>query len=444
MARMTPLMPTSLRRFFEQHRTDQWFTGGDRAIERVEIVAEAELALDVRLAVLEVCYGDGGHETYHAPLALGAEPGDVVADALDDPRCARALVAAIGAGASLGGDIVGVPTTGAAIPDVEGAAVSRIGGPQSNTSLRVGDDVLLKVLRRPERGVSIEREMGTHLAAHGYTNTPRLLGALAREDMTLALAFQYIESSGDGWSRALALLETGAADTLVSDAQLLGRRIGELHAALGAKTSDAAFRPTPIESADLHAWAAALRREVDDTIALARDVAPSVVAALTAARGGLLARADAVRRAAPSGMKTRIHGDLHLGQVLVRDGDFLVLDFEGEPARPKEERRARSTPLRDVAGMVRSFAYAAAESSRRGVDVPSGLAARASAAFIDAHRRTLADTSLLPPTSAAFAALLSHCELQKALYEVRYEIAHRPSWVAIPLARVLELAGTAT
>ncbi|MCC7109446.1 MAG: phosphotransferase [Deltaproteobacteria bacterium] len=438
---MTPLTPTALRRFFAARSHDQWFTGGDRTIDNVEVLADVALAPGLRLALLEVRYQDGERETYHAPLAVSAEPGGAVGDGLDDPRCARDIVAAIRGGASLGGEIVGVPTTGAAIPDVERSAVCRIGGPQSNSALRLGDDVLLKVLRKPERGVSIEREMGAYLAARGYANTPRLLGALAFQDMTLALAFQYVASGGDGWSRALAHLAAGAADTLVEDAALLGRRLGELHAALGAETSDDAFLPAPIARADLDAWAAALRREVDDTIAVAERAAPNVIAALSAARAGLLTRADTLRRVEPSGMKTRIHGDLHLGQMLVRNGDFLVLDFEGEPARPKEERRAKFTPLRDVAGMVRSFAYAAAESSRRGVDVPSGLAERASAALVDAHRRTLAATSLLPSTSATFDALLSYCELQKALYEVRYELAHRPAWVAIPLARVVELAG---
>ncbi|MBI1949217.1 MAG: phosphotransferase [Deltaproteobacteria bacterium] len=438
---MTPLTPASTSRFFEQQHHAQWFTGRDRPIAKVEALAEVELAPGLRLAVLDVHYQDGGRETYHAPLTVDAGAADAVGDALDDPRCARAMVAAIRAGASLGGGVVGMPTPGSAIPDVEQAAVSRIGGPQSNTSLRLGDAVLLKVLRKPERGISIEREIGAYLAARGYANTPRLLGALAFQDMTLALAFQYEANDGDGWSHALARLAARAAATLVEDAALLGRRIGELHAALGAKTSDDAFQPAPIARADLHAWAAALRREVDDTIAVARGAAPTVAGALLDARAGLLARADALTRVEPSGMKTRIHGDLHLGQVLVRDGDFLVLDFEGEPARPKDERRAKFTPLRDVAGMVRSFAYAAAESSRRGVDVPSGLAARASAALIDAHQRTLAATALLPSTSAAFDALLSCSELQKALYEVRYEIAHRPGWVAIPVARIVELAG---
>lgn len=441
MERMTPLTPTSMRHLFEQQRLAQWFTGKDRQIANIEVVAEAELAPGLRLAVLDVHYQDGGRETYHAPLTVGAGSADAVGDALDDPRSARAIVAAIRSGASLGGDIVGFPTTGSVIPDVEQAAVRPIGGPQSNTSLRVGDAVLLKVLRKPERGVSVEREMGAYLAARDYANTPRLLGTLAFQDMTLALAFQYVASDGDGWSLALARLAAGAADALVEDAALLGRRIGELHAALGAETIDDAFQPAPIARADLHAWAAALRREVDDTIEVAKSAAPSVAGALSDARAGLLARTDALTRIEPSGMKTRIHGDLHLGQVLVRDGDFLVLDFEGEPARPKEERRAKFTPLRDVAGMVRSFAYAAAESSRRGLDVPSGLAARASAALVDAHRSTLAGTALLPSTPAAFDALLSYCEMQKALYEVRYEIGHRPSWVAIPLARVVELAG---
>jgi len=449
---MTPLAEPLLRTFLEESRSTQWFTGKDRAIAAVRVAAEVGLADAgaVRWTLLDVVYDDGGRETYQAPLVVD---GARVRDALDDPRCARALVDGMCGGRRLptasGVLMLAVePAFAGTFAGAGAAAVARMGGPQSNTSVRVGDALLLKVYRKPEPGVSIEREIAAHLTAQGYDNAPHLYGTatLATDgaETSMALLFEYVAGGGDLWTHALRMLQGGAGTSLVEDAALFGRRVGELHRALGTATDDLAFRPTPVTAADHAAWAAAIAGEVDLTIDSAvragRDLAP----ALAAARDALRARAWALAAAAPAGMKTRIHGDLHLGQVLLRDGDFVILDFEGEPARSKEERRGKYSPLRDVAGVLRSFAYAEAVARRGGAGVAPGFGRRAAAAFVDAYRDTLAGTSLVPEPDDVFTTLLSALELQKALYEVRYELQSRPDWVAIPASRLLEMAAAHT
>ena len=449
---MTPLAERALREFLEESRSTQWFTGKDRTIAAVRVAAEAALADAgaVRWTLLDVVYHDGGRETYQAPLVVEAAR---VRDALDDPRCARALVDGMREGRSLptaAGALVlaADPAFAAALAGAGGAAITRIGGPQSNASLRLGDALLLKVYRKPEPGVCIEREIAAHLTAQGYANAPRLYGtatlATPGAETTMALLFEYVAGAGDLWTHALRALQGGAGASLVEDAVRLGRRVGELHRALGAATDDPAFRPADVTAADHAAWAAAIAREVDLTIDAAARAGHNLAPALAAARGALRARALALADAARGGKKTRIHGDLHLGQVLVRNGDFVILDFEGEPARSREERRGKYSPLRDVAGVLRSFAYAEAVARRGGAAVAPGFGARAAAAFVDAYRGALAGASLVPESDDAFTALLSALELEKALYEVRYELQGRPDWVAIPASHLLEMAAAHT
>ncbi len=449
---MTPVAEAALREFLEESRSTQWFTGKDRAIADVRVAAEAALADAgaVRWTLLDVVYDDGGRETYQTPLVVD---GPRVRDALDDPRCARALVDGMRDGRSLptaAGALVlaADPAFAATFASVGGAPVARIGGPQSNASVRVGDTLLLKVYRKPEPGVCIEREIAAHLTAQGYTNAPRLYGtatlAAAGAETTMALLFEYIAGADDLWTHALRALHGGASASLVEDAARLGRRVGELHHALGAATDDPAFCPAYVTAADHAVWAAAIAREVDLTIDAAARAGHDLAPALAAARGALRARALTLADAAPGGKKTRIHGDLHLGQVLMRSGDFVIFDFEGEPARDREERRDKYSPLRDIAGVLRSFAYAEAVARRGGAAVAPGFGAHAAAAFVDAYRGALAGASLVPEPDDAFTALLSALELQKALYEVRYELQSRPDWVAIPASRLLEMAAAHT
>src|SRR5262249_46978548 len=171
--------------------------------------------------------------------------------------------------------------------------------------------------------------------------------------------------------------------------------------------NEPAVRPVDVTAADHTAWAAAIADEVDLTIDAVVRAGHELAPALAATRDALHARAMALADVTPGGKKTRIHGDLHLGQVLLRDGDFVILDFGGDPARSKAERRRTYSPLRDVAGILRSFAYAEAVAQREGGPIASGFGARAAAAFVDAYRDAMSGSSLVPERDDAFTALLS-------------------------------------
>jgi len=244
-------------------------------------------------------------------------------------------------------------------------------------------------------------------------------------------------------------------EPLIDALRRLGERTGELHRALAADPADPDFAPESISAADATAWEAdtltALAAVANDFQRQSRELPPTVqdvVARFLEAEPALRLRAAGFRTLV--GLpKTRVHGDYHLGQTLrtVRD-DWTILDFEGEPARPIAERRAKTSPLKDVAGMLRSFGYARGV-ARRDAAVTADLAAggtavladweiEARAAFLDGYRSGIAGAPALVPTDpAAFAAALAAWELDKALYEVHYEHSNRPDWLDLPLAALL-------
>jgi maltose alpha-D-glucosyltransferase / alpha-amylase len=237
---------------------------------------------------------------------------------------------------------------------------------------------------------------------------------------------------------------------------MIGQRTGELHVALGATSGDPAFDPEPVSTDDVAAWIAAVVAEVDQTFdqlsGRQADLPPPVRAAaerLLAMRASLKGRIAALAPRVLTFTKTRFHGDFHLGQLLVVEHDFIVVDFEGEPFRPMDERRRKHSPLRDVAGMLRSFSYAAAialdeATSDRPAD--RGRAAahmtrwerETAAAFLTAYARAVRGASSYPSDPVDVARLIDLFVLEKALYEVRYELGSRPDWVRIPIAGLLE------
>jgi maltose alpha-D-glucosyltransferase/alpha-amylase len=237
---------------------------------------------------------------------------------------------------------------------------------------------------------------------------------------------------------------------------LVGRRVAELHRALCKTTGDSAFDPEPVTFADLDAWKAGVEREIDLTLetidaAMANipEDARAQLAKLSAARARLYAKVRGTVAALDGLVKTRYHGDLHLGQILVAQDDFIIVDFEGEPGRSLAERRAKGCVLRDVAGMVRSFSYAShAAALRREPGAPEKEAAAAALArweldarhhFLEGYARGAADLPCVPADGKALGALLELFLIEKALYELRYEAANRPDWIAIPLRGLLEL-----
>jgi maltose alpha-D-glucosyltransferase/alpha-amylase len=380
-----------------------------------------------------------------------------------------------------------------ALADVEvptDVEVKRSAVEQSNSSAMIGNRAVFKAYRKLAAGVQPEIEIGRFLVeTAGFANTPPLLGAIERIDAegrptALAAAFGFVRNQGDGWVYTIDYLhrtldelrlqaaagpEPAAAPTedphgfYLAQARVLGQRTAELHRALATPTEDPAFAAEPVTSADLKAWRRAVQRQAEAAFKALKAALPRLdepdrarAQALLRRRQDCLARIEALTEASVAAAKTRIHGDYHLGQVLVAQNDFFILDFEGEPARPLGERRAKHSPLKDVAGMLRSFDYAAwaavaslTEVQPGSVDAVRALAEgwrQASvAAFLAGYRETIAGYPSYPEDAAAADRLLNLFLLEKALYEICYEAANRPLWVRIPLKGVsslLELEAT--
>jgi maltose alpha-D-glucosyltransferase/alpha-amylase len=247
---------------------------------------------------------------------------------------------------------------------------------------------------------------------------------------------------------------------------LLGRRVAEMHHALAKVTGDPAFDPEAVTPEDVASWKTDALREVDGAIDALGAASPNG-AKLAAMRSKLQERIASVSAVTPAAapaavgrgpislLKSRFHGDLHLGQVLVAQDDFILVDFEGEPTKPLERRRQKSCVLRDVAGMLRSFSYAAHAAAQR--REPSGAAAGSGSAlaraladwerdasrhFLEGYAKAAAGLATVPAEQATFRELLELFLIEKAAYELRYEVAHRPDWIAIPLAGLLNLGNT--
>ncbi|QAU34495.1 maltose alpha-D-glucosyltransferase [Janthinobacterium sp. 17J80-10] len=357
------------------------------------------------------------------------------------------------------------------------ASVRRLSAEQTNSSLILQDRMVIKVLRRLLPGVHPEAEMGRHLTALGYANAPRMLGEVTRIDRegvrhTMIMLQQYIHNQGDAWQWSLDTLALWVQQTTVSGAAMatdaaagishperdlaqlsimLGKRLGELHAALAAPADNPAFAPEVASEVDTRAWAAGARAQVEAALEVVRvntawsgEAEVRRAAHLIGQREQLLAKLDALAAAGVGTLRTRIHGDFHLGQVLVGNGDVYIVDFEGEPAKSLEQRRAKSSPLRDVAGLLRSFDYAAGFASRNGPadldeaaelrkqQILRSFAPNCQDAFLQAYREAaFAGPLQMPPETER--ALLQLFSLEKAGYEVCYEAAHRPAWIPVPM-----------
>ena len=412
-------------------REQRWFGSKSRALAGGRIADAGSLSADCVLALFDVEFADGGHELYQLPYRVaGADDGENVI-ALGDPPLAHALLAALLRSERVATDGGAFEfELSAAVPGEDALEqVRSVGGEQSNSSVVFGERCILKAYRRLEGGESAELEMLRFLDAHGFEQAPRLLGWYVYEGprlaATLGILQEFAPGAHDGWLDAL--------DSLPDPAEFLSRlrRLGEvtarMHNVLASDAADPAFAPEelgPWSEADTLPWLAG---------------APEPIRARSAE---VLERLRALHQAGTGGKAIRQHGDYHLGQVLWARGDWLVLDFEGEPARPLAERRHKSTPLRDVAGMLRSFAYAAETGRTQGAPGPADWERDARAAFLSGYTDAI-DDSLLPPEGVPREALLAACELEKALYELRYEQDNRPAWVHVPVAGILRaLAST--
>ena len=450
------------------------------------------------LAIFRVDFAEGPPETYSIPLlAATPAPGGGITDALDDPAFCAALVEQMRAGGSLAGregnfQFRATAALAELLPETPREA-SRVKAEQSNTSVVFGGRAILKVFRRLAPGPNPELEITELLTSHtSFRAAPRLGGAIeyetvGKEPTTLATLHEFILNEGDAWTSVQAHLgeyfaaaasepaggqpsvpdaASRLAATDAKEARALGKVTGALHMAL-AKAAAPALEPQRITPEDLRVWREVMDGRLDRTkaaLAAALDALPADVRqlardALEAAPrlGAALDRLYALR--AERVDKIRIHGDYHLGQVLRADGDYVIVDFEGEPGRPLADRRARECALRDVAGMLRSFAYAARAAMLRAVDVAGGDAQLADrltpwakaweqdvrAAFLDGYLSETRERGavFLPRDREVMEAVLRALELDKVVYEVDYEVNHRPTWARIPLEALLEMTAPA-
>jgi maltokinase len=436
------LVPTETR-LIDFITSRRWFASKTREVTHANVLDRASLhegepALYVEL--VEVVFDTGTHETYQL-LTSGED-----LDALADPRHVRELVHMMRGGMTLPageGVLEFRALEGSASLGTELTTARVITSEQSNTSIVFDEELILKVFRRLEPGVNPELELLRFLTEHGFPNIAQLAGWYAYVgrplDATLGVLQQYVGDALDGWELALDELES-APERFLTRLKRLGEVTGSMHAALGSEASDATFAPEDPSGESL----ALLTATVDEEISRIFVELPEDVEALDPIRG----RGEEVREslallshAGSFGKTIRTHGDLHLGQTLWSEarGDWVMIDFEGEPARSLAERRRKRSPLRDFAGMLRSFAYAvSAVEILRGKAAPEGWEERARQEFLRGYMETI-DSSLLPAGDAAFNRLLMVFELEKAVYELRYELNNRPEWIHIPVAGIIRM-----
>jgi maltokinase len=431
---------TDERELIDFVTSQRWFGSKTRDVTHSAVVDRATLREEdprLELLLVEIRFDTGTHETYQL-LAGGGEE----LDALADPRQVRELVHMMRTNTKLpAGD--GIVEFGA----VEGFAgighelreARPVGAEQSNTSIVFDEELILKVFRRLEAGINPELELLRFLTEHGFENIARLAGWYAytgrQMDATLGILQDFVEGE-DGWDRALATME-GEAERFLDSLHRLGEVTGRMHSVLGSDSDDPAFAPEETSGESLGLLTATVDEEIESIF---MDL-PQDNPELEPIRG----RGEEVRERlrmltnlGGAGRVIRHHGDFHLGQTLWADDDWVILDFEGEPARSLPERRRKRSPLRDVAGMLRSFAYAASAAPLlRGVEPPPAWEERARAQFLDGYRKSV-DQHLVP-SGASMDKLLRVFELEKAVYELRYELNNRPDWVKIPVAGIVRM-----
>jgi maltokinase len=436
----------------------RWFGSKAREIAQLNVVESVPLRATAPLlsvALLEVRFQPGTHEVYQALLGfrpseegwshrvVAEQEGWTVYEALADPALTAELYRLIESSADVGTEEATCEfrvVEGASLPAGAGARARAMGAEQSNTSVVFGDALVLKVYRRVEAGINPELELLRFLTERGFPNIPRLAGWYSHAgrlvDATLGVLQEFIPGGRDGWELALDEMGSDSA-AFLRRIHRLGEVTGEMHTAL-ASSSDPAFAPEEPSAESLSLLTATIDEEIE---AIFLDLPDQENVAPISGRGEeVRERLRLLSHTGGVGRIIRHHGDYHLGQtMLAQDDDWVILDFEGEPARTLPERRRKRSPLRDVAGMLRSFAYAASAAGLlRGIEAPEGWEESARGEFLDGYLGAV-EPSLLPPGQAAVERLLSVFELEKAVYELRYELNNRPDWVKIPVAGILRL-----
>ncbi|RRA47333.1 maltose alpha-D-glucosyltransferase [Acidipila sp. EB88] len=485
------------------------------AVVEVRYTDQEVAAPDIYLVPLTMLFGEAATALREASptaiigtvlvpgLANGAT--GILADAMYTDEAANALLTLLAHGEELpmrNGALRG--TASSVFTDLRGTgtlAPRRSSAEQSNTSIFYGDRLILKLFRRLQFGPNPDTEIGRFLTEVApFRNIAPFGGSIeysadGQEPATIAMLQGLVPNEGDGWQWTLEELQRfyegrlasqyplaslpkpgaaidhdgpamaqarDAAGYYLEAACTLGRRTAEMHLALAQQTSDPAFGSDTLSADDLRALQeelAAHGAHAFDTLraALGKNTGEAsestieLAGLLLSRRRAILAKFAALSAFETAPVRIRVHGDYHLGQVLRSKGDFVILDFEGEPARSLAERRARQSPMKDVAGMLRSFSYAAyaalnRSTARRPQDYDQLepwarlWEAAVSAEFLASYRKTTAGSPIVPSDDAGFTQLLDVYLLDKALYELVYELNNRPTWVRIPLSGILQLS----
>ena len=484
----------------------RWFGGKARPIASARLVDWTTLrrgAHPAFFSLVEVHYRDGHRELYALPLAMasgaeaaaieqhhghaivagitGARKG-ILYDGLFDDGVCRALLDAMDRGVEIRmrhGRLQGQPRW----PDAQRGDMStldvRRATAHSNTSVQFGWSLVMKMIRRIEPGVNPDVEMSAFLSSRKFDRVPALLGTISYEQAgtntaSVLMLQPFVSNQGNAWDvtieelgryfdrvKALPTVAPGVEAEIIgpylSTAEILGRRTGELHAALASAGGRRDFEPEVFSVPELKATARGMRQHATEELQLLEAAMPrlddrrrDLARELLAQRSDLFHHFDALAHIRSGGARIRCHGDFHLGQVLIAEADVVILDFEGEPARPLAERRQKTSPLRDVAGMLRSFSYAAQTGLGVATHTRPEDAERLSpwarmwelwvgSAFLGAYRAAIDPSGLLPGNENDLDALLRAFVLDKALYELAYELNNRPDWVHIPLRGLLAL-----
>jgi maltose alpha-D-glucosyltransferase/alpha-amylase len=495
----TTLEQTSLPSWLPNRR---WFANKDSAIDRVHIaygVRFGDAQHPVLLSEIEVTSG-GQTSRYQLPFGLLGEDQftsalpqqlalarvrrvrqvGLITDAFSLDSYIRAVIDGLRAQTVLSsndGEIRFEPTPHLAeLPVGDELQVRYLAAEQSNSSVVVGESLVLKLIRKVSAGVHPELEMGAYLTAAGYRHISPLLGSVIRrdaagEDNLLMIAQGYLSNQGDAWAWTQNNLERAIRDELaeaISEqeqhynalgeladfAGLLGQRLGEMHQVLAAPTANPDFKPEVTSVKDSQGWAKQVGAQIERALQLLKQhqtqLNPADQALVTQLLGQKKAIASHVQdlaKATVGGLRIRVHGDLHLGQVLVVKGDAYLIDFEGEPARPLHERRGKHSPYKDVSGVLRSFDYAGAMALNvqgQGLDhsadadaarqrVADRYLSEARQAFIQAYQQATSTLAHGWQDAKGADAALALFSLEKAAYEVAYEAENRPTWLAVPL-----------
>jgi maltose alpha-D-glucosyltransferase/alpha-amylase len=482
----------------------RWFAGKHATIEQVRIAYATPLPArpQILLSELEV-HSQGGSSRYVLPLAFITEdePGNATPQQLALARLRRGReVGLLTDGFSLDAFVLGVLEAlrgNLTLPGDDGevqfrshpkleeyqpaAEVRYLSAEQSNSSVVIGQCLVLKLLRHVASGVHPELEMTSYLGEQGYANIAPVLGQVTRVSadgtpQVLMILQRYLSNQGDAWTWTQNTLERAVRDELAGGtslqenqfaalaeletfSRLLGQRLGEMHLLLAQPGSDADFAPQLTSGKQAAQIGQRILSQLEAAVALLQELRPSLGADDQALVDQLQTRQAQLSKdirqqagALAGGLQIRVHGDLHLGQVLVVQGDAVLIDFEGEPARSLDERRARHSPFKDVGGVLRSIDYAAAMAERNAQSTDLSSEAEQARRSIVQRYRTLANDAFLAGYRAAAAgvphawqdaggsdAALWLFTLEKVLYEIAYEAQNRPAWLAVPLRGLMTL-----